>query len=290
MVFSIFNEMLDVSISDIGAELMSIKTKDKTEYLWQGNPKFWDGRAYNLFPIIGRLNQGVYIYNGQEFKMQLHGFLRTSKLEVINHQKSSITFELKYNNATLYQYPFKFLIRISYELVKNKINVKYNVVNLDDKPMYFNIGAHPGFNVPLKPRLNFDDYFVEFKDICKIKKHELNEDYCFMSGKVIDYELLNGRIIPLNHKMFEYDTYIFSDTSKTATLKSISDEKSVIINFPDFKYFAMWSNKTAPFVCLELWQGLPSSAYKIDDLQKKSDIITLEENKEYNNSWSIEIR
>ena len=281
--------MLSVNISDIGAELMSVNSKN-TEYLWQGSPKLWEGKAYNLFPIIGRLNQGIYTYKGETYKMQLHGFLRTSELQVSKHEKDKITFELRYNDVTLAQYPFKFLYRISYELNKNKININYNIVNFDDQPIYFNVGGHPGFNVPLKNGLKFEDYFIEFSDAKIIKKHELDK-FHFMSGKVIEYELNNGRILPLKHKMFVNDALIFSDTCKTAALKTLSDQRSVTVNFPDMKYFALWQNaKTkAPFVCMEIWEGLPSTSTKIDDIETKEDIITLDTKKEYNNSWSIEI-
>ena len=282
MIFNIFNEVLSVNISDIGAELMSIMSKD-TEYLWQGYKK------YNLFPIIGRLNQGVYTYKGETYKMQLHGFLRSSKLTVVKQKKDKIIFELKYNDFTLSQYPFKFLYRITYTLVKNKIKINYNVINLDDKPIYFNVGGHPGFNVPLKSG-KFEDYFIEFKDVTPIKKHELDNFY-FMSGKVVDYELSQGRILPLRHKMFDNDALIFSNTSKTAALKCSSDQKSVIMNFPDMTYFALWhtAKTNAPFVCMEVWEGLPSTSIKIDDITEKTGVVELEQHKEYNNLWSIEI-
>lgn len=51
MNYTIFNDFLEVTVSDVGAELMSVKSKkDGTEYLWQGDPAFWAGRAYNLSP------------------------------------------------------------------------------------------------------------------------------------------------------------------------------------------------------------------------------------------------
>ena len=63
MLYTIENEKLKVSISDKGAELQNIILKsDGTEYLWQGDERFWSGRAYNLFPICGRLTDGRYTY------------------------------------------------------------------------------------------------------------------------------------------------------------------------------------------------------------------------------------
>lgn len=77
MLYSIENDRLRVEINDIGAELYSIKDKtDGFEYLWQGDPQYWSGRAYNLFPICGRITEGRYTYKGGSYDICLHGFAR----------------------------------------------------------------------------------------------------------------------------------------------------------------------------------------------------------------------
>lgn len=69
MNYTIFNDFLEVTVSDVGAELMSVKSKkDGTEYLWQGDPAFWAGRAYNLFPICGRLTEGRYTFKARPMR------------------------------------------------------------------------------------------------------------------------------------------------------------------------------------------------------------------------------
>ena len=43
MLYTIENKKLSVTVSDLGAELMSVKTKaDGCEYLWQGDEKYWE--------------------------------------------------------------------------------------------------------------------------------------------------------------------------------------------------------------------------------------------------------
>ncbi len=39
------NEFLTVEVSDLGAELQSIKDADEHEYLWQGDDKYWGRRS-----------------------------------------------------------------------------------------------------------------------------------------------------------------------------------------------------------------------------------------------------
>ncbi|MBR1677049.1 MAG: aldose 1-epimerase family protein, partial [Clostridia bacterium] len=63
MIYTIENDYLKVDVETLGAQLKSIFSKvEKTEYLWQGNPDYWAGRAYNLFPIVGRLFENKYTY------------------------------------------------------------------------------------------------------------------------------------------------------------------------------------------------------------------------------------
>ena len=50
MIYSLENDLLSVKINSRGGELWSVKDKGSTEYLWQGNAKYWEDRAPNLFP------------------------------------------------------------------------------------------------------------------------------------------------------------------------------------------------------------------------------------------------
>ena len=51
------NEDLVVYVNNLGAELMSVKdAKNKTEYIWNGDPEYWGRRSPILFPFVGALN------------------------------------------------------------------------------------------------------------------------------------------------------------------------------------------------------------------------------------------
>ena len=119
MIYTIENEALKVQISDRGAEMMSIQTKDGTEYLWQGDEKYWGDRALNLFPYIARLTEGKYTLDGQTYHMDIHGFVKTSVLVPEEQKADRITLKLTQNEETLAQYPFDFIYRIRYELDGN---------------------------------------------------------------------------------------------------------------------------------------------------------------------------
>ena len=70
MLHILENDALRVAIDDHGAQLMSIiGKKDGTEYLWQGDARYWGDRAIMLFPICGRLEEGRYTYGGKSYDM-----------------------------------------------------------------------------------------------------------------------------------------------------------------------------------------------------------------------------
>ena len=79
MNHTISNGILRVEIAEKGAELQSIQTADGHEYLWQGNPEYWEDRAVNLFPTVGRLMDNHYTCEGKDYELKCHGFAQSSQ-------------------------------------------------------------------------------------------------------------------------------------------------------------------------------------------------------------------
>ena len=53
MIYTLENENIKITVSKQGAELHNITSKiDCTEYLWNGNKKYWGYHAPVLFPIV----------------------------------------------------------------------------------------------------------------------------------------------------------------------------------------------------------------------------------------------
>ena len=112
MEYTIQNDHLTVKVSALGAELMSIKTADGHEYLWQGDAKYWSGRAPIMFPICGRLFNGEYTYLGKTYTLPNHGFARKSVFTLKSASKSMVTLELVSNEETFSLYPFDFVFDV----------------------------------------------------------------------------------------------------------------------------------------------------------------------------------
>ena len=290
MIYTIENEALKVQIADKGAELMSIQTKDGNEYLWQGDAKYWSDRAINLFPYIARLTEGKYILDEKTYEMTIHGFANYSIFKVSKQEADSIVFELTDSEETLKMYPYAFSFRIIYSLCKNMLQVKFEVDNKSENIMYFGVGGHPGFLVPMEDGLNFEDFYLEFDKPENPVRVGFTET-CFLNGEDKEYALSEGGKILMNHNLFDEDAIVLRDMAKCVTLKSDKSDRYVKVEYPEMDFLGIWHmpHTDAPYVCIEPWSSLPSRQDVIEDLAEKEDLISLEAGKTYENTWTIEI-
>ena len=121
-MYTIQNEFLKVTVAAMGAELMSIVAADGTEYIWQGDPKYWADRSPNIFPSVGRLTGGKYQLDGNFYELGCHGFASKSKFDVIKHEPSYLELCLTNNDETMAVYPRKFAFTIVYSLDGDKLD------------------------------------------------------------------------------------------------------------------------------------------------------------------------
>lgn len=292
MEYTIFNDFIEVTVSDVGAELMSIRSKkDGTEFLWQGDPEFWKGRAYNLFPICGRLTEGKYTFEGKTYEMNLHGFVRKSVLDATVLACDKIDFGLRSDAKTMEMYPFEFEYHICYSLVGSTVQMEISVVNHTESTMPFALGGHPGFNVPLAGEGNFEDWKLEFCPECAPVQVVMS-DACLTTPERAAFPLEEGKFLPLSHSLFDRDAVILTGASKRITLKSDVSAHSVTVEVPDaMKYLGIWHapHKEAPYVCIEPWTSLPSYDGEVDDLASKRDMFELSPLASYTLIWAVTV-
>ncbi len=78
---------------------------------------------------------------------------------------NTITFLLRNDAETLTVYPFAFEFRVRYTLFENSLAVAYEVVNPAKELMYFSVGAHPAFKIPLVAGTDYTDYYLQFNQV-----------------------------------------------------------------------------------------------------------------------------
>ena len=290
MSYRLKNEILEISIASNGAELTSIKDSSGKEYLWQGDEKYWGRQSPILFPFVGRLKNQEFTYEGKKYHIMQHGFARDMEFVVIEEKENEIWFEIRDNEETLKMYPFHFALRIGYRLSGNKIEVLWEVENTGDKTMYFNIGAHPGFNCPIDGEADKVGYSLEYNSKGNPKYFGADYDTGLRLSELHELKLENGRST-ITKEYFDATTYIFEDNQiSEVSLVKPNSKKMVTVKF-DMPILAIWSKERAdaPFVCLEPWHGRCDRMEFEGDLADRECNIVLEPGKKFNNVYSIEI-
>lgn len=290
MLHTIENDFLRMTIDDVGAQMMSITAADGTEYLWNGDSAYWGGRAPNLFPYVGRLTDDTYTIDGQSYEMKRHGFSRRMAFETQKQAPDKVAFRITATEETKAAYPWEFAFSVAYELDGGTVSITYCVENRDRRDMYFGLGAHPGFRVPLEAGRRFEDYRLTFGRPCRPWRVEMT-DACMIGGQETPYPLVNGVDMPLRHDLFDRDAVILKNMDRTVTLSAGEGTRGLTLSIPRMRYLGVWHTpkSDAPFVCLEPWVSLPSRENVVEDLSQQFDLISLAPRQRYENRWTVTI-
>ncbi len=275
MLYTLKNQELTVQVSDMGAELHSVKRGD-CEYIWVGDPAFWNCQAPLVFPVCGRFQDGKYDCDGKTYEIGCHGFARDTRFEMISHTDTALCLRLSDSEETRAMYPFPFVLDLWYILEGDKLTTRFDVKNPGDKILPVALGGHPGFNVPLNGEGEFEDYYLEFSKPCYPDRFELSERYLF-TGNRYAYYLEDARILRLRHDHFDFDAIFMSRVASEVTLKSDRSERSVTLIYPDMPYLGVWHcpGKPAPYVCIEPFAGLPGLDGVREDLATRNDTVRI---------------
>lgn len=281
MDITISNGILTAIINPKGAELISLKDSS-TEYMWEGDAKFWGKHSPVLFPIVGTLKNNSYLYNGQVYALSRHGFARDSTFSVKQQTEDSVIFALASNEDTKRVYPFDFELELAYTLNNKTLTLEYRVYNKGNNSMPFSIGAHPAFALPG----NFENYSLAFEKDEQLVSTQLEDDLLSTKTQLIDAQ--NG-VVALNYPVFENDALIFTDLESRAVTIKKHDEDVIRVSFPHFPHLGIWTKQDAPFICIEPWQGYSDSKNVSGNLVEKAGVINLEPAGNYKSGFSIQI-
>lgn len=287
------NDALRLAVDTHGAEIHSLILKETgKEYIWQADPQYWQRHAPILFPIVGKLKNGQYEYDGSVYNMSGHGFARDMEFDLIEQTEDELVYELKYSPETLAIYPFKFKLQVIYTIEHFTVKVGWKVFNLDEKQeMFFSIGAHPAFNCPIGGDGKFNEHEIEFEETeqSPLTSHKLNSAGLF-DGRVVPVNLVYGKVLRLSHDLFMEDALVFKKLfSEEVKLRNPINNHFVKMSFKNFPYLGIWTKPVkAPFICIEPWYGLADSTQK-RDLSTKEGILSLRANSQFEASYTITI-
>lgn len=284
------NSHLRLTVDTLGAQMMSIRTRDGREYLWQGDPRYWSDRAPVLFPFVGRLTGNSYCCGGRRYSMGIHGFAARQEFACRDQDGQRLVLELTDSGETRAQYPFAFSLQIGYQLTDHRIEITCRLENRDTRVLPFGIGGHPGFRVPLEAGERFEDYVLEFPGGCRPDRVGFTPQL-FLSGRDEAYPLEEGRYLRLRHDLFQEDAVVLKNVTREVILRSRVSHHGVRVSYPDMPYLGLWHrpNTDAPYLCIEPWSSLPARQDVVEDLTCRSDLVQLAPGRIYYNTWDIAV-
>jgi len=244
------NADLAVEIAPLGAELIRVADAEGREYLWNGDPQWWRGRAPLLFPMVGRALGDRIKVDGRYYPMPQHGFARRSTFEIAEKTATRAHFRLTDSEATRAAYPFAFQLDVAYELIGATLRTMATVLNTGEAPLPCAFGYHPALRWPLPGAGGPHEVVFEKPEPAPIRK-PVNE---MLSRETFANPFTSGRAI-VKPEMFAGGALVFDRIESRSVSFRAVDGPAMRLDFPKLPHFALWTKPGAPYLCLEPWQG-----------------------------------
>jgi galactose mutarotase-like enzyme len=250
----------------------------------------WPRYAPVLFPIVGKLKDNAFVFEGKEYALSQHGFARDRVFEMTESDPNSCLFQLVSDEESKQVYLFDFVFKIRYTLDKNKLTTQYTVINPSTETLFFSVGAHPGFNCPLLPKEKMESYYLEFEQ----PEYQLTE---LSNGLRTDatrkLEMFENKLY-LSEQLFENDALVFENNQiNRVSLCSTKNKHKITLECEGWPYFGIWSKSGTgfkqQFICLEPWCGIADKESTNGQLAEKEGVIALEPGKTFDCSFAVTI-
>lgn len=287
MIYNLHNEILSIAIASKGAELQSIINKQfGIEYMWSGDTKVWGKKSPVLFPIVGTLKSNQYQFEGKQYSLPRHGFARDMEFALTAQDENSLTLTLHSSEETLTKFPFHFSFSLQYAIQENVLSVTYIVSNDAGNKMFFSVGGHPAFAVPLVQDTEFNDYYLQFSEKETAGRYPLTADGLLET--FTQPVLQTSNQLPLTKELFYQDALVFKHLqSKSISLLNIKTPHGLTMEIAGFPYLGLWSAKDADFVCIEPWCGIADSINATGKLEEKEGILSLLPGAKFERTWKL---
>lgn len=268
-------------IDPFGAELCVLRDGEGRDLLYDGDPRWWTGRAPLLFPIVGALAGGAYRLGRETWRLPQHGFARHSLFNVEAREPDSVSFRLRENEETRSVYPFPFQLDVTYAVAGAALSVQALVTNRGRRPMPMALGFHPAFRWPLPYGGAREEHELEFEVPERGQVFRPDGDG-LLTGPRRTPVHADGWL-PLNDDLLAYGAIVFKELASQRVIYGVRGRRRIAVDFAGMPSLGVWSKPRAdaPFLCVEPWQGyaddapLPGDPAKPHDLFDKPGMIEL---------------
>lgn len=132
----------------------------ETDILWgySGGRHKKGGQGDVLFPFPGRVAEGRYSFDGQDFQLErndkegpnaIHGFVRTLPWKTDRADLNCVAFDVRLDAESYGRlgYPFSLGLRVTYTLDSEGLSCSFAVQNVGGQAAPVGVGFHPYFTV-----------------------------------------------------------------------------------------------------------------------------------------------
>ncbi|HYE52802.1 MAG TPA: aldose 1-epimerase family protein [Azospirillaceae bacterium] len=255
-----------------GAELVSLRGGDGTEFLWQAGPE-WPRHAPVLFPIVGRLRGDRYRHGGRDYAMTQHGFARDRTFRWLERGAEGCRLVLEDDAETRAAYPFAFRLEIAYRCDGTALSVDYRIANTGTGALPASLGAHPGFNWPLRQGVPKEAHRLEFE---RPEPGPLAgvEGGLLAPGAVPSP--VRDRTLELTEELFRGDALVFDPVNSRSVRYTAPGCPVLEVSWRGFPQLGVWSKPSgAPFLCIEPWHGTADPVGFDGDLEDKPGMMLI---------------
>ncbi|MBR4505643.1 MAG: aldose 1-epimerase family protein [Bacteroidales bacterium] len=280
------NDIITIEVAEHGAELVSLQ-KDGREYMWSGDPAYWNRHAPILFPAVGKPYNNELHVDGKAYPMKQHGYARDSEFEVLGEGR------LRLMPCPLSDsYPFRLGLVVCYRLNGNAVEVTWTVENLDCRDAYFQIGAHPGFMLPEYNAADAIHGYIHYYDregrpVSPVIVSALED------GNRIPRSIVNvADCMPITADTFAHDALMFEGGQVTKAVLCDKEGNAVLgVSCPQAEAYGIWAphKEGCPFVCLEPWCGICDAKGFTADISMRQYIHRLAPKEKYTFTYAIDI-
>ncbi|RVA68714.1 aldose 1-epimerase family protein, partial [Mesorhizobium sp. M7A.F.Ca.CA.001.11.2.1] len=216
----------------------------------------WRRHSPVLFPIVGRLAGDHLRHRGRTYPMTQHGFARDKPFAWARKGPRSCTLVLTDDVDTRARYPFAFRLEVTYTLVRQQLDVTFDITNTGDELLPASIGAHPAFNWPLQPDQAKTDYRLIFADDEPAPIRRLKDGLLLKTPQPTPVE---GNILPLSERLFDEDAVIIDQPASSSVRYAAERGPAIEMSWQGVRELGVWSKPGgAPFLCIEPWHGFAS--------------------------------
>lgn len=296
------NEQMTVKIAALGAELKSIYLKAAAFEALHQPDELWGRQSPILFPFAGRLQNQTYTFQGQSYKMPMHGFLRDLNFTLLPESAEITSDSVKADficraaAQTLALYPFDFEVRVTYLLKGLSLTNAVTVKNLSQDTMYYALGFHPGFNLPSaafcaqylqacqqesagERQLYIDDFYLHFGKSTKLNLMPIDQASGLCLNEVDAEVNLAEQNLYLSTQDFAIKPLFFKGSGESVCLVHKESKQPYLKLTYNLPVLGIWQEnkptKQADFICLEPWSSCVGHKDLIEDLASMHERLTL---------------